>query len=120
MCKYIIILNQEKLLDELDEEFGVGSLVEEEKKDFHKNAYTAKDLKGLKVGHSLLGFRDESSLILTLKDQEVLGEGDDVLVNVNMIENERYVILKKNKKLKTKKKNYCLIKIIFIQVQEKY
>ena len=92
MCKYVIILNQEKLLDELDEEFGVGSLVEEEKKDFHKNAYTAKDLKGLKVGHSLLGFRDESSLILTLKDQEVLGEGDDVLVNVNMIENERYVI----------------------------
>lgn len=29
-------------------------------------------------------------MILTLKDQGVLDEGDDVLVNVNMIDDERY------------------------------
>jgi len=29
-------------------------------------------------------------VILTLKDQGVLDEGDDVLVNVNMVDDERY------------------------------
>lgn len=76
-------------MEELDQEFGVGSLVEEEKRDLFRNAYTSKDLKGLRVGHSLGGFQDESSVILTLKDKDVLAEDDDVLVNVNMIENER-------------------------------
>lgn len=67
-------------------------MVEEEKRDFHRNAYTAKDLRGLRVGHALKGFKDEASVILTLKDKDVLEEGDDILVNVNMVENERYVI----------------------------
>ncbi|PSN34518.1 hypothetical protein C0J52_24454 [Blattella germanica] len=42
-------------------------------------------------------FADGKSVILTLKDQGVLEEGGDVLVNVNMIDDERY---KKKKKLK--------------------
>lgn len=84
---------QEKLLQELDQEFGVESLVEEEKRDLKRNAYTARDLRGLKVGHSVSGFKDDSSVILTLEDKAVLEEGDDVLVNVNMVENERSVLL---------------------------
>ncbi|KAK6640297.1 hypothetical protein RUM44_011983 [Polyplax serrata] len=94
---------REKLLQELDQEFGVESLVEEEKRDLKRNAYTARDLRGLKVGHSVSGFKDDSSVILTLEDKAVLEEGDDVLVNVNMVENERY---KKNNEIKKKSAKY--------------
>ncbi|KAG5335831.1 SNUT1 protein, partial [Acromyrmex heyeri] len=34
--------------------------------------------------------QEGKTVILTLKDQEVLNENDDLLVNVNMIDNERY------------------------------
>ena len=41
-----------KMLEDLDDEFGVGNLVEEEtKKDLAKE-YGKRDLKGLKVQHS--------------------------------------------------------------------
>ncbi|KAL0267470.1 UNVERIFIED_CONTAM: hypothetical protein PYX00_009728 [Menopon gallinae] len=79
-----------KLLEELDEEFGVGELVEEEIRHDRRTAYTAKDLKGLKVEHALAGFNEGSSVILTLKDQAVLNDEGDVLVNVNMVDDERY------------------------------
>lgn len=42
-------------------------------------------------------------MILTLKDQEVLAEGNDLLVNVNMVDNERY---KRSVINKTKKPTY--------------
>lgn len=42
-------------------------------------------------------------MILTLKDQEVLNESGDLLVNVNMIDNERY---KRSVLNKTKKSTY--------------
>lgn len=35
-------------------------------------------------------FEEGRTVILTLKDQEVLNENSDLLVNVNMIDNERY------------------------------
>ena len=35
-------------------------------------------------------FAEGKAVILTLKDQGVLDEGGDVLVNVNMIDDERY------------------------------
>lgn len=93
-----------KLLEELDQEFGIGDLVEEEIRKDKREAYTAKDLRGLKVEHSLEGFEEGSAVILTLKDKEILDEKDgDVLVNVNMLDNERY---KKNVELRKKKPGY--------------
>lgn len=45
-------------------------------------------------------FTEGKAVILTLKDQEVLDEGGDVLVNVNMVDDEKYqknVIIKRTK-----------------------
>ncbi|OXU17144.1 hypothetical protein TSAR_012139 [Trichomalopsis sarcophagae] len=93
-----------KMLDQMDEAFGgIGDLVKEDIHNDLKNAYTNKDLKGLKVEHSLNNFNEGTSVILTLKDQAVLAEEDDVLVNVNMIDDERY---KKNVLVKSKKPGY--------------
>ncbi|CAL1684383.1 unnamed protein product [Lasius platythorax] len=79
-----------KMLDQLDEEFGIGNLVREEIHTARNTAYTEKDLKGLKVEHNVETFEEGKTVILTLKDQEVLNENADLLVNVNMIDNERY------------------------------
>lgn len=89
-----------KVLDQLDEEFGISNLVKEEIHIARNTAYTEKDLKGLKVEHNIETFEEGKTVILTLKDQEVLNENDDLLVNVNMIDNERYKrsVLNKNKK----------------------
>lgn len=76
-------------MDQLDEEFGVANLVEEEIRQDRLQAYTSKDLRGLKVEHSLAGFDEGKSIILTLKDKAVLDEEADVLINVNLVDNER-------------------------------
>ncbi|CAL1275394.1 unnamed protein product [Larinioides sclopetarius] len=90
-----------KLLEEMDEEFGVGALVEEEFDK--KKAYTSDNLKGLTVAHDVGSFKEGHQVILTLKDKGVLEEEDDVLENVNIIDNERYA---KNVELKKKKPDY--------------
>lgn len=77
------------MLEELDAEFGIGALVEEEHRAVRKDLYTARDLRGLKVAHAVTGFDEGTNIILTLKDQGVLDEEDDTLVNVNMMDNER-------------------------------
>ncbi|XP_034947185.1 U4/U6.U5 tri-snRNP-associated protein 1 [Chelonus insularis] len=92
-----------KLLDQLDEEFGIGNLVKEEVRNERHTAYTNKDLKGLKVEHDLENFTEGQTVILTLEDKEVLDESQDVLVNVNMKDNEHY---KQNILNKTKKPGY--------------
>lgn len=92
-----------KMLDQLDEEFGIGNLVKEEIHAARNMAYTEKNLKGLKVEHNIDKFEEGKTLILTLKDQEVLEEGDDVLVNVNITDEERY---QRNIFNKTKKPGY--------------
>ncbi|XP_078045441.1 U4/U6.U5 tri-snRNP-associated protein 1 [Augochlora pura] len=56
------------------------------------------DLKG-----SQEKFEEGKTVILTLKDQEVLNEGEDVLVNVNITDEERY---QRNILNKTKKPGY--------------
>lgn len=76
-----------RMLEEMDEEFGIGKIVEEEFKPTKE--YTAKHLKGLEVLHSTDRFKEGQSVILTLKDQGVLDEGDDVLENVNLVEAEK-------------------------------
>ncbi|XP_073821050.1 U4/U6.U5 tri-snRNP-associated protein 1 [Musca autumnalis] len=90
-----------KLLEEMDQEFGVDDLVQKEQDDARQRAYDEKHLKGLKVDHDVNDFTEGKSIILTLKDADVLDEkADDTLVNVNMIDDERY-----RKNVATKKQN---------------
>uniref|UniRef100_UPI0037E916CA U4/U6.U5 tri-snRNP-associated protein 1 n=1 Tax=Semicossyphus pulcher TaxID=241346 RepID=UPI0037E916CA len=92
-----------KLLEEMDEEFGVSSLVEEEFAQSKKEAYTSGDLKGLKVQHKVDSFNEGQTVILTLQDKGVLEEEEDVLVNVGLVDKEK---AEKNVELKKKKPDY--------------
>ncbi|XP_058818365.1 U4/U6.U5 tri-snRNP-associated protein 1 isoform X2 [Topomyia yanbarensis] len=88
-----------KLLDQLDEEFGVGDLVEQEVRETRKEAYRDRDLKGLRVEHDVEEFREGRQVILTLKDADVLDyDAGDTLINVNMVDDERYKKNVSNKK----------------------
>jgi hypothetical protein len=42
------------MLEELDAEFGVGELVQDEFKNDESLAYTNRDLRGLRVEHALV------------------------------------------------------------------
>uniref|UniRef100_A0A6I8SAK9 SART1, U4/U6.U5 tri-snRNP-associated protein 1 n=1 Tax=Xenopus tropicalis TaxID=8364 RepID=A0A6I8SAK9_XENTR len=91
-----------KLLAEMDEEFGVSNLVEEE--FGQKKHYSSRDLQGLTVEHKINAFKEGQTVILTLKDKGVLDEDDaDVLVNVNLVDKEK---AEKNVELKKKKPEY--------------
>ena len=92
-----------QLLEEMDQEFGVSSLVEEEFGQKKRDAYSSRDLKGLKVQHKIDSFGEGQTVILTLEDKGVLEEKEDVLVNVNMIDKER---ADKNVELLKKKPDY--------------
>lgn len=92
-----------KLLEEMDEEFGVSSLVEEEFAQSKSHTYTSQDLKGLKVQHKVDSFNEGQSVILTLQDKGVLEEEEDVLVNVGLVDKEK---AEKNVELKKKKPDY--------------
>ncbi|XP_051900915.1 U4/U6.U5 tri-snRNP-associated protein 1 [Pristis pectinata] len=91
-----------RLLEEMDEEFGVSNLIEEELRTKKQTAYTSQDLKGLTVQHDIKAFKEGEAVVLTLKDRGVLDEEDDVLVNVNILDKER---AEKNAEMK-KKPNY--------------
>ncbi|XP_063059230.1 U4/U6.U5 tri-snRNP-associated protein 1 [Engraulis encrasicolus] len=92
-----------KLLEEMDEEFGVSSLVDQEFSQGKSAAYTARDLKGLTVQHKIESFKEGQTVILTLQDKGVLDEEGDTLVNVNMVDREK---ADKNVELKKKKPEY--------------
>uniref|UniRef100_A0A8C8D7S5 U4/U6.U5 tri-snRNP-associated protein 1 n=1 Tax=Oncorhynchus tshawytscha TaxID=74940 RepID=A0A8C8D7S5_ONCTS len=93
-----------KLLQEMDEEFGVSNLVEEEFGQTKKVAYSSRDLKGLTVQHKMESFNEGETVILTLQDKDVLDEeGGDVLVNVGLVDKEN---AEKNVELKKKKPDY--------------
>ncbi|XP_053693753.1 U4/U6.U5 tri-snRNP-associated protein 1 [Sabethes cyaneus] len=88
-----------KLLDQLDEEFGVGELVEQEVRQSRKDSYKDRDLRGLRVEHDVEAFKEGRQVILTLKDADILDEeAGDTLVNVNMVDDERYKKNFENKK----------------------
>lgn len=102
-------------MEELDAQFGISDIFETDKREKLKEKYTDKDLRGLTVQHDIESFAEERDVILTLKDKGVLDEdGDDVLVNVNMLDDERY------KKVNINKKNYSfqLLKVMLFQFQE--
>ncbi|KAJ7996761.1 hypothetical protein DPEC_G00240370 [Dallia pectoralis] len=92
-----------KLLQEMDEEFGVSTLVEEEFGQAKQSAYSSRDLKGLTVQHKMESFNEGETVILTLQDKGVLEEEDDVLVNVGLVDKEK---AEKNVELKKKKPDY--------------
>ncbi|EQB77706.1 U4/U6.U5 tri-snRNP-associated protein 1 [Camelus ferus] len=92
-----------KLLEEMDQEFGVSTLVEEEFGHRRQDLYSARDLQGLTVEHAIDSFREGETVILTLKDKGVLQEEEDVLVNVNLLDKER---AEKNVELRKKKPDY--------------
>lgn len=96
-----------KILEEMDNEFGVGDLVQEETRRERKKIYSDKNLKGLKVDHDLDAFTEGKSVILTLKDTDVLDEETgDTLENVNMVDDERYRKNIDNKKLNPNQYGY--------------
>lgn len=96
-----------KVLEEMDDEFGVGELVQEETRREKRKIYSENNLKGLKVDHDLDAFTEGKSIILTLKDQDVLDEENgDTLVNVNLIDDERYRKNIENKKLNPNQYGY--------------
>lgn len=83
----------------MDAEFGVDDLVEKERSEIRRKSYTDKHLKGLKIDHDVTSFSEGKTVILTLKDAEVLDEKvGDTLVNVNMLDDERYQQNVENKK----------------------
>lgn len=82
----------------MDEEFGVGDLVEQEKRKRRDKVYKDRDLKGLRVEHDIEEFKEGKEIILTLKDKDVLADDDDTLVNVNLMDEERYKKNIENKK----------------------
>ena len=55
-----------KAMEQLDEEFGVGDIVEEGLKNKRQQAYSGKNLKGLRVEHSSEAFQERET-VLTLK-----------------------------------------------------
>ncbi|CAI8042695.1 U4/U6.U5 tri-snRNP-associated protein 1 [Geodia barretti] len=89
-----------KMLAEMDEEFGVGDLVEGA---MQEKTYTSRDLKGLIVEHKEEEFVEGKDVVLTLKDSGVLEENDDVLVNINILESEH---ARRNIHLRRKRTDY--------------
>ncbi|XP_067623930.1 U4/U6.U5 tri-snRNP-associated protein 1 [Eurosta solidaginis] len=87
-----------KLIEEMDAAFGVGDLIEQEKDDARRKAYNDNNLKGLRVEHDMDEFTEGRTVILTLKDKGVLDEDGDALINVNLIDEERYRKNVENKK----------------------
>lgn len=95
-----------QLLEEMDEEFGISDLVEEEFGSHSrpkKTAYSSQDLRGIKVEHSQEHFTEGSTVIMTLKDAAVLDEDEQTLVNVNIVDREK---ANKNVELRKRKPDY--------------
>ncbi|KAL7671456.1 hypothetical protein ACOME3_006354 [Neoechinorhynchus agilis] len=77
----------------------VPVLIEEDKKQSLPQYVDEKCLKGLEVGHNANDFIIGQSVILTLKDVQVLDDAEDILENVNMVEAEKAEKRAKFKKL---------------------
>ncbi|KAK9371787.1 SART-1 protein [Lipomyces chichibuensis] len=76
------------------------SIPEDDDEQEEMKQYTAEDLKGLKVGHSLEDIMDGEDVILTLKDRNVLDEGEDELVSLALEEHAKAAENIENRKRK--------------------
>uniref|UniRef100_A0A182IJG7 U4/U6.U5 tri-snRNP-associated protein 1 n=1 Tax=Anopheles atroparvus TaxID=41427 RepID=A0A182IJG7_ANOAO len=95
-------------LDQLDEELVSGDVEEapssggrqrQQQRGRGEKAYRDRDLQGLRVEHDVEAFTEGRQVILTLKDANVLDEeAGDTLVNVNMMDDERYKRSVENRK----------------------
>lgn len=95
-----------KILEEMDGELAIEAPTRKEKREKKRN-YGDNSLKGLRVEHGLESFKEGKTVILTLKDQDVLDEENgDTLVNVNMMDEERYEKNVENKKLNPNQYGY--------------
>uniref|UniRef100_A0A183BUD5 U4/U6.U5 tri-snRNP-associated protein 1 n=1 Tax=Globodera pallida TaxID=36090 RepID=A0A183BUD5_GLOPA len=101
-----------KLLDEMDEAFGIGGLIQAEQQKQKRRTTTTTSKAGASslsgagfvVGHSIQQFSEGRETVLILQDKEILDEAEDeVLINPNMLENERH---KLNVEKRKKKDNY--------------
>jgi hypothetical protein len=54
LAGFIFFKPQAKALEELDAEFGVGELVEDEMRNERREAYSSRDLRGLRVEHAVV------------------------------------------------------------------
>ena len=91
-----------KMLEELDEDFGVNNIVQNDKAKEKSDLYRSNNLSGLTVEHDSSQFQGGKSVILTLKDAEILdNDATDTLVNVNMVDDEKVA---KNKEIIKKAK----------------
>lgn len=103
-AKKVLAASQTKMLDAMDDEFGIGDLVETSTLFNKKREYTSKDLENLTVDHNMEHFKEGDMTILTLQDKGILDEDqDDVLENVNMVDSDK---LAKNLELLKKKPDY--------------
>ena len=82
-----ILFSKAKLLEQMDEEFGVGNLLYEESEKRKQKVglneaneellfrslqrYAPKDLSGLRIEHSIEEFKEGQQVILTLKDRSM-------------------------------------------------
>ena len=62
---------------------------EERAEESKKESYSSHNLAGLTIEHKEDRFQEGRDVVLTLKDTRILDDGEDVLVNVNMIDDER-------------------------------
>lgn len=100
-----------RVLEEMDEEFGQTAEIERHRHrgdqprsrrgGSSREEYKYSSLKGLKVDHDVSEFTEGRTVILTLKDADVLDEeAKDTLVNVNIVDTEKYRQNVENKKHK--------------------
>ncbi|CAK9301816.1 unnamed protein product [Gordionus sp. m RMFG-2023] len=116
-----VALKKAKILEELDEDFGIDQLVESNLPNFkrkHENwdkEYSAKYLKGIKVDHSLDAFQEGETIIMTLADKDILKEMEEaeaegseeiILQNINIIDSERAIKYIQTKKIRPEYKPY--------------
>ena len=90
-------LLQARLLEEMDKDFESEDVTMESRKET-KPLYTSTSLSGLRVEHKEDHFREGKEVVLTLKDSNILNDDEDVLMNINMVDDEkaaRNVMLKK-------------------------
>ncbi|EFO94856.1 hypothetical protein CRE_08897 [Caenorhabditis remanei] len=76
--------------DQLDEELGVSSTIEKAKKQKRPKTKAPSDTAGMVIGHGREAFVDGDQ-ILVLQDKGILDDGDEVLVNPNLMDDERHV-----------------------------
>lgn len=91
--------------DQLDEELGVSAIVDKVKKPKKPKTKGPSDTAGMVIGHGREAFI-EGDQILVLQDKGVLDDGDEVLVNPNLLDNERHVRNVELRKRKDPNRNF--------------